>query len=190
MRPSLATDWISSNGLLTEHKFCRKLSRSISIDIRYCDRFINLGRPIFPLNRSGALAATVFTTTFGIAHARCNTRIERATKFATRVGSSLLDSFTGSVNPLRTQNCMYLQSNLSCLYKLNCNIFNHHERLYFSLHRPAPAIRHFFFGWLIAGQWRQAAEPASWLRNDLSIPRAPENMSHKNIITIYFHIWT
>ena len=38
--------------------------------------------------------------------------------------------------------------------------------------------------------WRQAAEPASWLCNDLSIPRAPENMSHKNIITIYFHIWT
>ena len=41
--------------------------------------------------------------------------------------------------------------------------------------------------------WRQAApaaEPASWLRNDLSIPRAPKNMSHKNIITIYFHIWT
>ena len=28
------------------------------------------------------------------------------------------------------------------------------------------------------------------LRNDFSIPRAPENMSHKHIITIYFHIWT
>ena len=38
--------------------------------------------------------------------------------------------------------------------------------------------------------WRQAAEPASWLRNDFSIPRAPENMSHKNIITIHFPIWT
>ena len=30
--------------------------------------------------------------------------------------------------------------------------------------------------------WRQAAEPASWLRNDFSIPRAPENMSHKKKI--------
>ena len=29
-----------------------------------------------------------------------------------------------------------------------------------------------------------------WLRNFLSSPRAPENMSHKNIITIHFHIWT
>ena len=38
--------------------------------------------------------------------------------------------------------------------------------------------------------WRQAAKTASWLRNDLSIPRAPENMSHKIIITIHFHIWT
>ena len=28
---------------------------------------------------------------------------------------------------------------------------------------------------------------AQWL---CSIPRAPENMSHKNIITIHFHIWT
>ena len=98
-----------------------------------------------------------------------------------------------SVNPLHPQDCFYLQSDLSCLYKINCNIFNHHERLYFSLNRPAPAIRTFF--WLVmlvvlAQWWRQAAEPASWLRNDLSIPRAPENMSHKNIMTIYFHIWT
>ena len=95
MRPSLATNRISF-GLLTGHRFCRKLSRSISIDSLYCNRFINLGRPIFPLNHSDASAATVFTilTTFGIAHARCNTRTERATEFATQVGSSLLDSFT------------------------------------------------------------------------------------------------
>ena len=88
------------------------------------------------------------------------------------------------------QNCIYLQSDLSSLYKLNCNTFNHHERLCFSLHRPTPAIRHFFWLVVLAQWWWQAAEPASWLRNDLSIPRAPENMSHKNIITIYFHIWT
>ena len=29
-----------------------------------------------------------------------------------------------------------------------------------------------------------------WLLKDLSIPRAPEYMSHKNIIAIHFHIWT
>ena len=95
-----------------------------------------------------------------------------------------------SINPLHPRNCIYLQSDLSCLYKLNCNIFNHHERFYFSLHRPAPAIRHFFWLVVIAGTRRQAAEPGSWLRNESNIPRAPENMSHKNIITIYFHFWT
>ena len=56
-----------------------------------------------------------------------------------------------SINTLRPQNCIYLQSDLSCLYKLNCNIFNHHERRYFSLHRPEPAIRHFFWSAVIAG---------------------------------------
>ena len=163
---TIAGDRSNQFGLLTERKFCRKLSRSISIDSRYCNRFINLGRPIFPLNLSGASAATVFTilTTFGIAHARCNTRTERATKFATRVGSSLLDSFT--VNPLRTQNRMYLQSSLSCLYKLNCNIFNHYDRLYFSLHRTTPAIRHFV--WLVvivtAGS-RTSLVIAQWLEH-------------------------
>ena len=60
-----------------------------------------------------------------------------------------------SINPLRPQTCIYLQSDLSCLYKLNFNIFNHHERLYFSLHRPAPAIRHFFWLAVIAGDGRQ-----------------------------------
>ena len=68
-----------------------------------------------------------------------------------------------SINPLCPQNCTYLQSDLSCLYKLNCNIFNHHKRLYFSLHRPAPAIRHLvgYDSW-----WRQAADPSSqWLEH-------------------------
>ena len=34
-----------------------------------------------------------------------------------------------SVNPLLPQNCIYLQSDLSCLYKLICHLFNHLERL-------------------------------------------------------------
>ena len=178
---TIAGDRSNQFGLLTEHKFCRKLSMSISIDSRYCNRFINLGRPIFPLNHSGASPATVFTipTTFGIAHARCYTPAERAAPSATRVGSWLLNS-TWFYLLLRPQNCIYLQSDLLCLYKLNYNIFDHHERLYFSLHRPAPAIRHFFWLAVIAGDVRQR-NPASWLRNDLSIPHAPENMSHYNL---------
>ena len=42
-------------------------------------------------------------------------------------------------------------------------------------------IRHFF----LLGRYN-----CRWLHNDFSITRAPENMSHKNIITIHFHIWT
>ena len=68
---------------------------SISIDSGYCNRFIILGRPIFPLNHSAASATTAFTipTTFGIAHAMY-TPVERAAQSATWVGSSLLDSVT------------------------------------------------------------------------------------------------
>ena len=97
MRQSLATDRI---GLLLimfiEPTFCRNSSISISIGNRYYNRFLNLGRPIFSPNHSGASAATVFTipTTFGIAHAPCYTRAERATQSAARVGSSLFGFVT------------------------------------------------------------------------------------------------
>ena len=148
MRPSLATDrislgfWQNINFVVNYRGVFRSIV-AIAIDLLTSeDRY-------FPLNHSGASAATVFTipTTFGITHARCYTRTERATQSATRVGSSLLDSHTVPSTPLRPQNCLYFQSDLSCLYKLNCNIFNHHDRLYFSLHRPAPAIGNFF--WLV-----------------------------------------
>ena len=138
--------------------------------------------------------------------------------------------------PITSPNYIYLQSDLSCLYKLNCNIFNHHERLFFSasarttnppfllvgcdswglfhwrfVSSPKYSLEicvlqksHFLWAFQAEtlfvcpkplvkqppGWWRQAAEPASWLCNDFSIPHAPENRSHKNIITIYFHIWT
>ena len=171
MRPSLATDRISLDFWL-DISFCRKLSMSISIDSRYCNRFINLGRPIFPLNHSDASAATVFTitTTFGIAHARCYNRAERAAQSATRVGSSLLDS-------LNVPSTHYIANIVLTFSPILRDCTNS-----IAISR-APAIRHFFW-------WRQAAEPASWLHNDLGIPCAPETMSHKTIITINFHVWT
>ena len=63
--------------------------------------------------------------------------------------------------PIMSPNCIYLQSDMLCLYRLNCNIFNHHERLYFSLHRPAPAIYHFFWS-VIAGDGRQRNQPRDY----------------------------
>ena len=148
-------------GLLAEHKFCRKLSRSISIESRCCNRFINLGRPIFTLNHSGASAASGFTipTTFVIAHAQCYTRAERATQSATRVGSSLRDS-VWYVVLIQTQ-LQYILSSWDTLF-------------FFASTRTSnpPFLQVGCDSW-----WRNAVEPASWLRNDLSIPRAPENVA-------------
>ena len=178
--------------LLTEHKFCRKLSMSISMDSRYCNRFINLGRPTFPLSHSSASAATVFTipTTFGIAHARCYTRTERTTQSATRVGSSLLDSLTAPSSHY-VPKILFTSSPIcrACTNSIAIYLIIMGDFIFLCIGLQQQSAISSGWLYLIAG-WRQAAEPASWLRNDLSIRRAPENMSHKNIITIYFHIWT
>ena len=187
---TIAGDRSNQFGLLTEHTCCCRLSRSSSIDSRYCNRFINIGRPIFLWNHSGASAATVFTTqtTFGIAHARCYTRVELPTEAATRVGSSLLDSLTVPST--------HFVPKIVFTFSPICHACTNSIAIYLII------MRDFIFLCIDPHQqtaisaissgcgWRQAAEPASWLRNDLSIPRAPENMSHKNIMTIYFHIWT
>ena len=172
-------------GLLTEHKFCRKLSRRISIESGYCNRFINLGRPIFPLNHSGASVATVFTipTTFGIAHVRCYTRAERATQSAIRVGSLQLDSLTVPSTHYVTK--------IVFAFSPICRACTNSIAIYLIIISASARTSNPPFLLVGCESWlRQAAEPSSWLRNDLSIPRAPENMSHKNIITIYFYIWT
>ena len=170
--------------------FCCRLSRSSSIDSRYCNRFITLGRPIFPLNHSGASASTVFTTptTFGIAHARCYTRVERPTQSAIWVESSLLDSLTVPST--------HFVPKIVFTFSPICRACTNSIAIYLII------MRDFIFLCIGPHQqsaisaissgccWRQAAESASWLRNDLSISCAPENMSHKNIITIDFHIWT
>ena len=147
--------------LLTEHKFCRKLSRSISIDSRYCNRFINLGRPILPLNHSDASVAMVFTipTTFGIAHGQCYTRAERATQSAIRVRSSQLDSLT----VLWTHYVPKIVFPFSPICRACTNSIAIYliimKDFIFSLHQPAPAIRHFFWLVVIAGDGRQRNQP-------------------------------
>ena len=178
---TIAGDRSNQFGLLTEHKFCCKSSRSISVDSRYCNRFTNLGRPIFSLNHSGALAAMVFTipTTSGIAHVRCYTRAERATQSATQVGSSLFDALT--VPSTHYVSKMVFTCSPICRASANSIAIysNTTKALSFFLaigHQQSPL---FLVG---CDRW--------WLRNDLSIPLAPENMSHKNIITNYFHIRT
>ena len=163
---------------------CRKSSRSISIDNHFCNRFINLGRPIFSLNHSGASAATVFTIPDNIRDRACAVSHSRWAGHPICGPSWIIAIWFSycSVNPLRPQNCICLQSDLSCLLKLNCNLFNHHERLDFFFSASArisnPPLR-LLVGCDSNGRQRRLSEPALWLRNDLSIPRAPENMSHK-----------
>ena len=165
---TIAGDWSNRFPLLAEHKFCRKLSRSISIDSRYCNRFINLGRPIFPLNHSSASVATMFTipTTFWIAHARCCTRVERATQSAIRVGSSQLDSLTvPSTHYVPKIVFAFSPICRACTNSIAIYLITMKDFI-FSLHQPAhrplclwpaPAIRHFFWLVMIAAWWRQAA---------------------------------
>ena len=76
--------------------------------------------------------------------------------------------------PITSPKCIYLQSDLSCLYKLICHLFNHLERLLGIGHQQSAIF-------LVGCDSR-------WLLNDLSIPHASENMSYENIITIYFRI--
>ena len=74
-------------------------------------------------------------------------------------------------------NCIYIRSHLLRWYKLNCNRFNHRERpIFFSA--SATSNNPPFFLVVIR-----------WLRNDFSIPRAPENMSHENIHNnVFLHL--
>ena len=79
--------------LLIELTFNCKSSTNISIDNRYCNRFIDIGRPIFPVHHNGASVFTI-PTTFGIAHSRVGVTLaaHQSPKSATWVGSLLLDS--------------------------------------------------------------------------------------------------
>ena len=135
------------------------------------NRFINLGRPIFPLNHSGASAAMVFTipTTFGIAHAQCYARAERATKYATRVRSSLLDSLTVPSTHYVPQ-IVFTFSPICHACSDSIAIYLNFMR-YFIFLCIGP---HHFFLVVIAGDGGQRNQT-----RDCAIPRAPENMSHK-----------
>ena len=148
-----------------------------SIDNRYCNRFIHIGRPIFSVNRSGASVynpdhiwehACAVLHSRGTAHPICDpSRI-----IAIRQLNALTVPWSHNVS----NNCIYIHSYLLRWYKLNCNRFNHCERpiFFFSASATSPGspatIRLPFLLVVIR-----------WLRNDFSIPRAPENMSHENI---------
>ena len=128
--------------------------------------------------------APVFTipTTLGVAHARVTLAMHRSPNLRTGwriIATQQLDSLTLPSTPYVFNNCIYFYSHL--LAGTN------------SIAIDIMAMKDYFFS---------ASDPNNppllpvgalccrWLRNDFSIPRAPENMSHKNIVMIHFHIWT
>ena len=132
-------------------------------------------------------------TTFGIAHAPCYTRAELATQSAARVGSSLFDFLT-------VPSTHYVHKIVFTINPI-CRACKNSIAIYLIIMRDL-----IFFLCIGPGSARTSNQPLSLLvgcdsngrqRNQpcdcamtCSIRRAPENMSHKNIITIYFHIWT
>ena len=167
--------------MLTEPTFCRNSSINISIDNRYYNLFIHLGRPIFTVNHNGASVVKIPDDTWDRPCA-CYTREAPVTQFATMgVGSSQLNSSNLLLfrQPLTSPiivftsgpTCLLVQTQLQ-------SIWWPWKTIFFSASAPSNPP----FLPVDCCDWR-------WLRNDFSIPCAPENMSHKNIITIRFHIW-
>ena len=91
--------------LLIELTFCCKSSMNISIDNRYCNLFIHLGRPILPVNHNGA--TVYYPDHIWDRACTCYTREALVTQFPTWMSEhhycSTAQSSYCSVNPLRLQ---------------------------------------------------------------------------------------
>ena len=116
---------------------------NMSIDNRYCNRFIHIGRPIFSVNRSSASVYNpddIWERAFAVLHSRSTAHpiCDPSGIIATRQLNALTVPWSHTVS----NNCIYIHSYLLHWYKLNCNRFNHCERpIFFSHHRP-PAQGH------------------------------------------------
>ena len=159
---------------------------NMSIDNRYCNRFIHIGRPIFSVNRSSASVynpndiwerACAVLHSRGTAHPIC----DPSRVIATRQLNALTVPWSHTVS----NNCIYIHSYLLRWYKLNCNRFNHCERpIFFPQHRP-PARghqrqsgRHFFLLW--SGDCAMT----------LAFHVLQKICGMKIFIKIYLYIWT
>ena len=133
--------------MLTELTFCRKSSINISTDNRYYNRFIHLGRPIFPVNHHGA---TVFTipTTFGTAHARVVVTLARLRSPNLRpecriISIRQLDILTVPLSHYVSNHCIYFQPHLLAGTNSNAIELMTMKDFFLGIVHP-PAIRHFF----------------------------------------------
>ena len=119
--------------MLTELSFCRKSSINISIDNRYYNRFIHLGKPILPVNHNGGALCLQSLPHLGlhIQVSGCYTREAPVAQSATWVGSSLLDSSMLLLfrQPIKSPMILCTASPTCLLVQINCNRFNDHRRL-------------------------------------------------------------
>ena len=183
MRPPLATDRISLGFWLNirfvvNHRGAFRSIITYVIDLLTSEGRYFLWITAVPLPRRCLQSST----TLGIAHAPCYTGAERATQFAARVGSSLFDFLTvPSTHYVPKIVFTFSPICHACKNSIAIYLIIMRDLIFFSLHRPAPSnppLR-LLVGCDSNGRQRRLPEPALWLPNDLSIPRAPENMSHK-----------
>ena len=150
MRPSLATDRISLGFRLNirfvvNHRGAFRSIIAFVIDLLTSEDRYFLWITAVPLPRRCLQSST----TFGIAHAPCYTRAERATQSAARVGSSLFDFLTvPSTHYVPKIVFAFSLSCRACKNSIAIYLFIIRDLNFFSLHRPAPAIRHWDF-WLV-----------------------------------------
>ena len=147
---------------------------NMSIDNRYCNRFIHIGRPILSVNRSDASVYNpddIWERAYAVLHWRGTAHpiCDQSRIIATRQ----LNALTVPWNHTISNNCIYIHSYLLRWYKLNCNRFNRCKRLIFFLsigHQPR------------ATSDNPATISSCCACNDFSIPRAPENVAWKYLL--------
>ena len=147
MRPSLATDRISLGfwlniSFVLNHRGAFRSIIAFAIDLLTSeDRYflwitaVSLPRRCLPI-----------PTTFQIAHAPCYTRAERPTQSAARVGSSLFDFLTVPSTHYVLK-IVFTFSTIChvCKNSIAIYLIIMRDLIFFTLHRPAPAIRHWVF---------------------------------------------
>ena len=183
MRPSLATDRISLGFWLNirfvvNHRGAFRSIITFVIDLLTSEDRYFLWITAVPLPR----LCLQSPTTFGIAHAPCYTRAEQATQSSARVGSSLFDFLTVPSTHYVPKIVFTLSPICrACKNSIAIYLIIMRDLIFFfsaSARTSNPPLR-LLVGCDSDGRQQRLPGPALWLRNDLSIPRAPENMSHK-----------
>ena len=170
--------------------FCHKSSTNISIDNRYYIRFIQLAKPIFPVKHNGATLCLQSRPHLGspMCVSGCYTREAPVTPICDLsriIATRQLVAFNVPSTHYVSNNCIYVRSHLFAGTDSFAIDLMTMKDWSFSQHRPS-GLRHqqschfFLLAVVIAGDCAMTLV-FHMLRKICRI---------KDIITIYFHIWT